>query len=107
MEYPKHLFRHPGPYGSGGKSYAVAGAEDESQKLSLMERGWHESVEGALTATNLDHDGNGKAGGSVKHGGTDMAALRAEYTAIAGKRPFPGWDDATLRQKMATLREPK
>jgi len=40
----------------------------------------------------LDHDGDGRKGGSSKP--TDDAAtlteLRAEYTAKAGKRPFMG-----------------
>ena len=32
---------------------------------------------------------------------TDMAAVRAEYFEKMGKRPFHGWDVATLREKMA------
>lgn len=31
----------------------------------------------------------------------DLAALREEYTAVVGKRPFNGWDAATLRGKIA------
>jgi hypothetical protein len=31
----------------------------------------------------------------------DIAAVRAEYEQIVGKRPFNGWDVATLREKMA------
>lgn len=30
----------------------------------------------------------------------DMAALRAEYTDVIGKRPFHGWDAGTLRAKI-------
>lgn len=31
----------------------------------------------------------------------DMAALRAEYLAKKGKKPFMGWDESTLREKLA------
>mgnify|MGYP001560407729 CR=1 FL=1 len=53
----------------------------------------------------LDHDGDGKKGGSAS--GRDavqaaaMRALRKEYFDKLGKKPFSGWDEATLREKMA------
>lgn len=31
----------------------------------------------------------------------DLTALRAEYTAKLGKRPFPGWGAEVLREKIA------
>lgn len=31
----------------------------------------------------------------------DLKAVRADYERVVGKRPFNGWDVATLRQKMA------
>jgi hypothetical protein len=31
----------------------------------------------------------------------DITAVRVEYETVVGKRPFHGWDAATLRQKMA------
>lgn len=31
----------------------------------------------------------------------DIKAMRAAYTAKFGKRPFNGWDEATLREKLA------
>ena len=31
----------------------------------------------------------------------DLAALRAEYQDVIGKKPFNGWDAATLRAKIA------
>jgi hypothetical protein len=31
----------------------------------------------------------------------DLSALRAEYERAVGRRPFMGWDAATLREKMA------
>lgn len=30
-----------------------------------------------------------------------MPALRSEYERVIGKRPFMGWDEATLRDKIA------
>lgn len=31
----------------------------------------------------------------------DLAALRAEYHALTGRRPFNGWDADTLRRRIA------
>lgn len=50
----------------------------------------------------LDHDGDGKPGGSVAPEQTeDLPSLRAEYQRVIGKRPFAGWDAETLKQKIA------
>lgn len=32
----------------------------------------------------------------------DIAALRAQYSEAFGKKPFAGWDAATLREKIAS-----
>lgn len=56
---------------------------------------------GSRVLPQLDHDGDGAPGGSLKQAGDDIVALRAEYTAKLGKRPFPGWDAETLRTRMA------
>lgn len=32
----------------------------------------------------------------------DITALRAAYTVKLGKRPWPGWDADTLREKIAS-----
>jgi hypothetical protein len=34
----------------------------------------------------------------------DMALLRSEYQSLVGRRPFPGWDEAELRSRMAEYR---
>lgn len=54
----------------------------------------------------LDHDGDGKKGGSkaAPHS-DDLAAVRDEYQRVVGKRPFMGWDAATLRAKIAEAGE--
>lgn len=49
----------------------------------------------------LDHDQNGHEGGSIKQTGDDITALRAAYQTKFDKRPFNGWDAATLREKLA------
>ncbi len=38
---------------------------------------------------------------AVKPADAEIAAARAEYQAVFGKRPFMGWDGLTLRAKMA------
>lgn len=40
----------------------------------------------------------------VAPGADDMAALRAEYQAVVGKRPFLGWGAETLREKIAAAK---
>ena len=53
-------------------------------------------------ADPLNHDGDGKKGGSPKPPeADDLSALRAEYQDKFGKRPFMGWDAVTLREKLA------
>lgn len=50
----------------------------------------------------LDHDGDGRPGGSLKPGQTDdLPALRAAYQAKFGKRPFMGWDADELTKRMS------
>ena len=39
----------------------------------------------------------------AKAGGTEMKALRAEYERKMGKKPFTGWNEAQLREKMAAF----
>lgn len=56
-------------------------------------------------ADPLDHDGDGKKGGSPKPEQTDdLPALRKEYEQLKGKKPFSGWDAATLREKIPEAR---
>mgnify|MGYP006876345144 FL=1 len=54
-----------------------------------------------VPADPLDHDGNGKKGGSLKPPADDeLKALRAEYSARFGKKAFGGWDAAELRKRI-------
>lgn len=47
----------------------------------------------------LDHDCNGEKGGSTSASG-DLKALRAAYKEKFGKKPFNGWDEAKLKEKL-------
>lgn len=50
----------------------------------------------------LDHDQNGRRGGSPKPDVSDeLTALRSAYQETVGKRPFNGWDADTLKAKIA------
>lgn len=48
----------------------------------------------------LDHDRKEGPGGSIKQADPEIAAVRAEYEAKMGKKPFNGWDVAELRRRM-------
>jgi len=49
----------------------------------------------------FDHDNNARKGGSQKPTDDDLAELRKVYEVKVGKRPFMGWDAATLAAKIA------
>ena len=53
-----------------------------------------------VAADPIDHDEDGRKGGSKKQTGDDISALRGEYETKVGKRPFMGWDADTLRAKI-------
>ena len=74
-------------------------SEGDARRLAKI--GWVEEPKRRARRPQLDHDGDGAEGGSPKPAGDDLPALRQEYTAKLGKRPFPGWDAATLREKIA------
>lgn len=80
-----------------GRGWAIINESDFDPEV-------HERFDAPTVASRpqLDHDGDGKAGGSTKPPQTDdLAALRAEYQDVLGKRPFNGWDAGTLRKKIA------
>lgn len=53
----------------------------------------------------LDHDGDGKAGGSTASEQTDdLKALRDEYRKVIGKKAFPGWGREVLLAKIEESR---
>jgi hypothetical protein len=55
-----------------------------------------------VDGSSFDHNGDGKPGGSKSPEPTDdLKDLRAEYRKLVGKKPFPAWDAAELRRRMA------
>lgn len=74
------------------------------RSLAEIPQDWIDAIK-APPRDPLDHDGGGRKGGSPKtEPAADVPALRAEYQALVGKRPFPGWDADTLRAKIAAAR---
>jgi hypothetical protein len=54
------------------------------------------------TEDPLDHDKNGKKGGSkAAKKADDLTDLRKQYQDAIGKKPFAGWDAETLKTKIA------
>lgn len=50
----------------------------------------------------LDHDKDGKKGGSPKPAADDdLTAARQEYREALNRQPFHGWDAAELRKRIA------
>lgn len=104
-DYPKHLYRSPGPYGQGKRTYAIAGAAGEEQEKALLARGWFASRDEAFQAA-AGTDTVPEEPEKAKGGNTDrMNALRAEYRKLAGKAGGPRWDEATYEKKIAALKE--
>lgn len=66
----------------------------------FAKHGWATAKPVRKVRPQLDHDNDGKAGGSNSADG-DLTALRTEYHEKLGKRAFNGWDAATLREKIA------
>ncbi len=52
-----------------------------------------------VKADPLDHDGDGRKGGSTSPV-TEIKALRTAYFEKMGKRPFSGWDADELQRRM-------
>ncbi len=54
----------------------------------------------------LDHDGNGKKGGSKPATNSeDLTVLRNQYFDKFGKRPFYGWDAKAIAEKLAEAKD--
>lgn len=80
------------------KDHAVVSAWLRAGVISVEEEG-----QPAMAASDpLDHDGDGRKGGSDKQEPTDrLATLRGEYQDVLGKRPFHGWSEDELEAKIA------
>jgi hypothetical protein len=92
------------PAGHYGTRMLTAGDEmtvDAPKARLLTKMGWADEARPKRAKPQLDHDGDGKAGGSPHPTGAELPALRAAYQEKFGKKPFNGWDAATLREKIA------
>jgi hypothetical protein len=95
-------------YATGGHKYGTrmlqAGEPlvvDGPRARLLTKMGWASESKPRRPRPQLDHDGDGKAGGSAKQTGDEVAALRKAYEDKFGRKPFNGWDAAKLREKLA------
>lgn len=86
-----------------GARYGPDGAVGIFNSEVEVPKGWTDNPNDFLPDP-LDHDEDGKKGGSQDPLGAErdeLGALRAAYVDKFGKRPFMGWNAATLREKMA------
>jgi hypothetical protein len=96
VEFPKWI-RRPGK-----REVLVENADAEAAQFAA----WDAEDPQPVVATpnpllpQLDHDQNGAPGGSLKGAGDDLPALRIAYKAKFGKRAFPGWNAAELRERL-------
>ncbi|MDV7392133.1 hypothetical protein RZS08_12290 [Arthrospira platensis SPKY1] len=110
LEFPRWMF---GPDGAEGifqtKDEVPKGwSHKHTPETIARVNGWRmpekpaKIVEKAATGKEFDHNGDGRPGGSAAPELTDeLAALRAEYRSVVGKRPFPGWDADEIKRRMA------
>jgi hypothetical protein len=84
--------------------YGPKGEAEVFQSEADVPKGWvdHPSKVKAAPIEKFDHNGDGKPGGSTAPEPTeDLAALRAKYKDVVGKRAFPGWDVAEIERRLA------
>lgn len=99
VEYPKWI-RHPGkPEVLVENAEAEAAQREAWDAVALADKSATKPVVNVLLP-QLDHDNNGKPGGSLKGDGIDLPALRVAYKEKFGKRAFPGWDAAEITKRM-------
>jgi hypothetical protein len=104
-EYPRMLYRPGTKTRVWGISVDTLIVRDAEEQKAAVAEGWMLRPDSEPGISPMDHDRDGGMGGSEHQGGTDIPALRADYEALAGKRPFNGWDEATLREKIASHKE--
>lgn len=89
-------------------SYATRALKSNDRRYERVFRkmGYLRSDMQAEPVHPLDHDADGRKGGSPKVDASDeMTELREEYLSVIGKRPFHGWDADTLRLKIAAAED--
>lgn len=83
-------------------AYGEVTAEFTGDYLQLLESSMAVQVLDAPSKPDpLDHDGDGKKGGSKSADESDeLTRLRADYLEVVGKRAYHGWDAAELQEKI-------
>lgn len=83
-------------------AFGEVSGEFSGDYLQLLEASMAVKViEGQSKRDPLDHDEDGKKGGSKPADQSDeMAKLRADYLEIVGKKPFHGWSAEELQAKI-------
>lgn len=82
------------PWGEDQGEYVLINEED-------FEAGFHEAFGEAKPAGATPADASIDDQGGDEAAKAELAAARADYEAKLGKKPFMGWDAATLRAKIA------
>lgn len=95
LEYPKWI-RHPGK-----DDVLVDNAAAEAQQLAEWGAEKPRPTPRNALLSPLDHDKDGKPGGSLAGAGDDIATLRSTYKDKVGKRAFPGWSAEVIRERLA------
>ena len=94
MEFPCHLYKVPGPHGSGIK-YRYIGCADQEAFEALTALGWRPTVEDAVALNEPDPTGD-----------TPRAELEREANELGVK--FDGrTNDRKLAEKIAAARDEK
>lgn len=101
--YPRSLYRqvesgHPEMKFDGVQCEMLT-VESEEEEAAAKKAGWHNSPAEAGGAKPAKAP---KA--EEKHEDDPRVPLRAEYTALAGKKPFTGWSAEQLSEKIAALK---
>jgi hypothetical protein len=83
-------------------AFGEASGEFTGDYLQLLEASMAVKVVDAPSkADPLDHDGDGKKGGSKPAEDSDeLTKLRADYQEVFGKRAYHGWSAEELQEKI-------
>jgi hypothetical protein len=104
-EYPRMLYRPGTKTRVWGISVDTLIVRDVEEQKAAVAEGWMLRPDSEPGPDPLDHDRDGAKGGSEAQSGEAVQVLRAEYQRLIGKRPFNGWNEAVLREKIAGHQE--
>jgi hypothetical protein len=94
-EYPRMMYRPGTKSRIWGAMYDTRKVADAEEQEAALAEGW----------SLRPDEGPSKRGEPEERLEAAKPALRAEYKRIVGKAPFNGWDETTLRAKIAAAKE--